>query len=142
MTMRVLGDENLLAIIMEKIDNPQTLFNLALVLPDAKETFERCPKQLLTAVLSHQLSEIQLLATLFIALKHDHVTRDSMVLLLWGYLRLEDTAGLVEPPDAAVDLTIPQELSNPFETLRKLAATWIAVEDLASDYVERSMKFI
>ena len=141
-TMRVLSDGDLLAIIMESVDDPNTLYNLVMALPAAKATFERCPRQLLMAVLAKLPSDIQLLAILYISLTQDHVSRASRIQVLWDYLRLDDTPGIVEPPAAAVDFAIPKEISNPFETLRNLAAVWIAVEDLACGYIKRSIHFI
>ena len=142
LTMQVLANDDLLLMIMDNVDDPKTLFNFLLVLPTAKAAFERCPRQLLTAALSSLPSELQLLAILFITLKQDHVSRASMIPLLWSYLRLDDTPGSVEPEVAAVDFAMPKTFSNPFETLRKLAAVWSAVEDLAGGFVERSIEYI
>ena len=141
-TMQVLADEDLLTIIMDNIDNPKTLCDLVMALPTAKATFERCPRQLLMAALSNLPSDIQLLAILYISLTQDHVSRASMISQLWDYLRLDDTPGIVEPPGAAVDFAIPKEISNPFETLRKLAAVWSAIEDLACGFIKHSIQFI
>lgn len=140
--MQVFANEDLLATIMDNVDDPKTLFNLSIILPAAKATFERCPRQLLTAALSSLPLELQLLAILYIALKQDHVSRASMIPLLWDYLRLDDTPGLVEPVVAAVEFAMPRDFSNPFATLRKLAAVWGAVEDLAAGFVERSNQYI
>ena len=142
LTMRALRDENILAIIMENIDDPQTLFNLVVVLPIAQATFKRCPRQLLIAALTSLASELKLLAILYITLKQDHVTRASMIPIVWGYLRLDDTPGVVETSHAAVELTIPRNLCNPFETLKKLAIVWSAVEDLACGFVDCSIKLL
>ena len=142
LNMQVLEDENILAVIMENLDSPPTMFNLALVLPVAKAVLERFPKQLLMATLSSLSSEMRLLAILYIALKQDDVTQASMIPLLWNYLRHENAPGLVLPTFTASRFTIPKGLSNPFETLRKLAAVWSAVEGLASGFVENSIKFI
>ena len=142
LTMQVLANEDLLALIMDYIDDPKTLCNIVTALPVAQTTFERCPRQLLTAALSNAQSEIQLLAILHISLTQDHVSRASMISLFWDYLRLDDTPGIVEPPAAAVDFALPQELSDPFKTLRRLAAVWSAVEDLACGFIEHSIQFI
>ena len=141
-TMQVLADENFLAMIMDNVDDPKTLYNLVIALPTAKATFERCPRQLLTAVLSNLPSDTQLLAILYISLTQDHLSQASRVLLLWDYLRLDDTPGVVEPPAAAVEFAIPREISSPFETLRKLASVWNAIEDLAFGFVQHSIQFI
>ena len=140
--MQVLADENLLAIVMGNVDDPKTMYNLVLAIPPAKATFESHPRQLLTAALSSLPSEINLLALLFVALKHEHVTQASTIALLLGYLRRDDTSGLVEPPGMAIDLAIPRNMRHPFEMLRKLAVVWSAVEDLASGFIERSIQFI
>ena len=140
LTMQVLANEDLLALIMDNVDDPRTLCNLLMALPAAKSTFERCPRQLLTAALSNIPSDIQLLAVLYISLSQDHVSRASMITLLWDYLRLDDTPGIVEPPAAAPDFTLPREFSDPYKTLRKLAAVWSAVEDLACGFVEHSIQ--
>ena len=142
LVMQVLANEDLLATIMDNVDDPRTLFNLSIVLPAAKATFERCPRQLLTGALSSLPSELQLLAILYTALKQDQVSRASMISLLWDYLRLDDTPGFVEPVVAAIEFAMPRGFSNPFETLRKLAAIWSAVEDLAAGFVERSNEYI
>ena len=142
LAMQVLANEDLLGLIMDNIGDPRTLCNLAMALPAAKSTFERCPRQLLTAALSNLPSDIQLLAILYISLSQDHVSRASMIPLLWDYLRLDDTPGIVEPPAAAVDFTLPREFSDPIKTLRKLAAVWSAVEDLACGFIEHSIQFI
>ena len=141
-TMQVLADEDLLAIVMDNVDDPKTLCNLVMALPTAKATFERCPRQLLTAALSNLPSDIQLLAILYISLTQDHLSWASRILLLWDYLRLDDTPGIVEPPAAAVDFAIPREITDPFETLRKLATVWGAVEDLACGFIKHSIQFI
>ena len=140
--MQVLADEDLLAIVMDNLDDPKTLFNLVLALPTAKAIFERCPVQLLTAALSGLPSEIQLLAVLYIVLKQHDVSQASIIPFLWKYLRLEDSPGIMEPQVAATAFAIPRHLGNPFETLRELAAVWSAVEDLADGFIERSIKLI
>lgn len=142
LTMQVLADEDLLALIMDNVDNPQNLCNLVIALPAAKSAFERCPRQLLTAAISNLPSEIQLLAILYISLSQDHVSRATMIPFLWDYLRLDDTPGIVEPPAAAVDFTLPRKYSDPFKTLRKLAAVWSSIEDLACGFIEDSIQFI
>ena len=139
---QVLKDENLLAVIIENLDSPPTLFNLALALPVTRAVLERCPKQLLMATLSSLSSETRLLIILYIALKQDHLTRSSMVPLLWSYLRHDSTSGCVVSIFPAIDLAILNHLSNPFETLRKLAAVWSAIEELASSFVCHSISFI
>ncbi len=141
-TMQVFADENLLAVIIEQVGDPQTLFNLILSLPVAKVAFESCPRQLLIAALSSLPPELQQLAILCTTLVQNHITRGSMTTLLVRYLSLDDTPGLVLPPVAAVEFGIPENLSDPFETLRKLAAVWSAVEDLASGFVRSSVDFI
>ena len=141
-TMQVLADEDLLAIMMDNIDDPNTLYNLVTALPAAKATFEHCPRQLLMAVLSKLTPDIQLLAILYISLSQDHLSPASKLLVLWDYLRLDNTPGIVEPPAAVVDFSIPKEISNPFETLRNLAAVWMAIEDLACSFIKRSIQFI
>ena len=138
----VLGDENLLAVIIENLDTPPTLFNLALALPVTRAVLERCPEQVLTATLSSLSSETRVLAFLYIALKQDHLTRSSMVPLLWSFLSHDYVSGSVVPTFPAIDLTIPNNLSDPFETLRKLAAVWSAIEELASGFVNHSISFI
>lgn len=142
LTMQVLADENLCATIMENVDDPQTLFNLVLALPTAKEIFERFPRQLLTATLSSLPSELEQLVILYIALIQDDPSRASVVPLLEDYLRLDDTSDSVLPTVAAASLTISTHISNSFETLRKVAVVWNAVEDLAGGYVECSINFI
>ncbi len=139
LTMQVLADENILAIIMENVDDPQTLFHLVIVLPTAKAIFERFPRQILTATLSGLPSELEQLAILYLSLIQHQQTRASMVVLLKAYLRPDENSGFLV---AAGDLRIPKDLSNPFETLRKLAAVCNAVEDLLSGFVDRSIKFI
>lgn len=142
LTMQVLADENLLAIIMDNVDDLHTLYDLVLALPTAKAIFERCPRQRLMAALSSLPSELRLLVVLYIALKQDNVTRASTIPLLWGYLQRHGTPRFVEPPVGTVDLEMPKIFSNPIETLRKLAAVSSAVEYLAGDFIERSIKFI
>ena len=142
LTMQVLGDEDLLALVMDNVDDPQSLCNLVMALPTAKATFERCPRQLLTAALSNIPFQIQLFAILFISLSQDHVSRASKIALLWDYLRLDETPGTVEPPAAAVDFALPRTFPDPFKTLRKLAAVWSAVDDLACGFIEHSIQFI
>ena len=141
-TMQVFNDENLLAVIMEQVGDPQTLFNLILSLPVAKAAFESCPRQLLTAALSSLSPELQQLAILCTTLVQNHITRGSITTLLLRYLSLDDTPGLVSPPVAAVEFGIPENLSDAFDTLRKLAAVRSAVEDLAGGFVRSSMEFI
>ena len=140
--MQVLANENLLAVLMDHIDDPQTMFHLVLALPNAKATFERCPRQFLMAALSNLPTEINLLAILHIMLGQEHVTRASMIPILWAYLRLDDAPGDVVPPVVVVEHEIPRHLSNPFETLRKLAAVCNAVENLTIGYVEHSIEFV
>lgn len=144
LTMQVLADENLLAIIMDNVDDLHTLYDLVLALPIAKAIFERCPRQRLMAALSSLPSGLRLLVVLYIALKQDNVTRASTIPLLCGYLQRHGTPlpGFVEPPVGTVDLEMPKIFSNPIETLRKLAAVSSAVEYLAGDFIERSIKFI
>ncbi len=139
LTMQVLADENILTIIMENVDDPQTLFNLVIVLPTAKAIFERFPRQILTATLSGLPLELEQLAILYISLIQDQQTRASKVVLLEDYLRPDYNSRFLV---AAGYLRIPKDLSNPFETLRKLAAVCNAVEDLLSGFVDRSIKFI
>ena len=141
LAMQVLADENLTAVIMKNVDDPQVLFNLITVLPVAKVTFERSPRQFVTAAISSLPMEIKRLATLYISLQQHHLVRPAMISTLWLYLRLDDTPGIVVPPVSNAELVIPR-LFNPFESLRKLAAVWTAVEDLASGFVERSIQFI
>ncbi len=141
-TMQVFADENLLAVIMGQVGDPQTLFNLILSLPVAKAAFESCPRQLLIAALSSLPPELQQLAILCTILVQNHITRGSMTTLLLRYLSLDDTPGLVSPPVKAVEFVIPENLSDAFETLRKVAAVWSAVEDLASGFVRSSVDFI
>lgn len=141
LTMQVLADENLLATIMENVDNVQTLFNLVIGLPTAKVVFERWPSWLLMAALSGLPFELQQLAILYVALIQDHVTRASMLPILNGYLR-PDNGPSWEPPPAYTALTISTSLSAPFETLRKIAVVFSAVEDLANGYVDCSIQFI
>ena len=139
LTMQVLADESILAIIMENFDDPQTLFNLVIVLPTAKAIFERFPRQILIATLSGLPSELEQLAILYISLIQDQQTRASRIVLLQNHLRPDESSGF---PVATGDLRISKDLSNPFETLRKLAAVCHAVEDFLSGFVDRSIKFI
>ena len=141
-TMQVFADEDLLATIMDNVDDPKTLSNLVMALPTAKATFERCPRQLLTAALSSLPSDIQLLAILYISLTQHHVLPASRIQILWDYLRLDDTPGVVEPPAAAVEFVIPEKISNPFGTLRSLAAVFIAIEELSRGFIEHSIQYI
>ena len=141
-TMQVLADEDLLAMIMDNVDDLKTLRNLVMALPTAKSTFERCPRQLLTAAISNLPFDIQLLAILYISLTQDHVSKTSRIQILWDYLRLDDTPGVVEPPAAVVEFAIPKKLSIPFETLRSLATVWIAIEDLSCGFIKHSIQFI
>lgn len=142
LTMQVLANEDLLALIMDYIGDPETLCNVVMALPVARTTFESCPRQLLTVSLSNLESESQLLAILYISLIQDDVSQASMIPLLWDYLRLDETAGIVEASAWAVDFALPQKFSDPFETLRKLAAVWSAVEGLACGFIEHSIQFI
>ena len=41
-----------------------------------------------------------------------------------------------------MDLEVPQRISDPLETLRKLATVWDLVEDFAGGFVDYSLKFI
>lgn len=140
--MRVLADENLLAIITENVDDPHTLFHLVFVLPTAKTIFGHYPRRLLTATLGALPSELEQLAILYVALIQHHPARASKISILKSYLRLNDTLGYEVTHAAAADLTILKNLSDPFETLRRLADVWIAVEGLASGFVEQSIQFI
>lgn len=93
-------------------------------------------------MLSGLPSELEQLAILFVELIQNHHTGASMVTVLKEHMRLDDTPDTVHGLLATADLKISATLSNPFETLRKLAAVWKAVDDLASGFVERSINFV
>ena len=117
------------------------LFILVLVLPTAKAIFEHYPRQLLTATLSGLPSESKQLAILYEELIQDHHTSASMVPILAKYLRLDDAPDTVQVPVAAADLATSATLSIPLKTPGRLAVVWKTIGDLASGFVECSIKF-
>ena len=130
---QVLNDENLLAIVMDNIDDPKTMLNLIRVLPTVKVIFEHRPKQFLTATLASLPSELGQLAVLYITLLEDHLLPASTVALLEDYLHNCDTTG---------SALLPGAFSNPIETLNKLASVWSAIEDLTGGFAESTIMFI
>lgn len=133
MLMQVLADENLPTIIMEIVDDPRTLYHLVIALPTAKRNFDRYPRRLLTAVLRALSSELEQLALLDVGLIQHHPTPASKMPIFHDFLRLTGTAGSEVLYVAAADLAISTILSDPFETLRRLADFY---EDLANGLVE------